>query len=410
MSRGLTLVALGSLLVASGCGLLGDGKDRSYRPADPAPVALTTALHGVVRVGLVTSATSAPGEGRDVAPLAEGARVAETRFDLGGKKVELDVRDDQGTAEGARKAVAGLQADGVVGIVYASEGAHVAAGIAAARAAGIAVLLPYAGSLPAGADNAWLTGPSTAEVVGALTARLPQEGLTTPVVDSVGAAATPPALTSGLGVRSTAFRQPSTLTAPRAGATSVVVWADADDSAAAVERLQALKVDLPIVLSPAALSTAFADKLARDGSRSGAATTAGRYLTAGLPTDQPTARSVAFASAVRLTADGSARTSVLNQSVAFSGDPARTADQRSHDAVVVLVRAAEHAGAPTAAGVLAALPGLTGAQQQGLAGPELSFATHEAVPQDAVATLQSEVAPDGASLLWFALPSATANP
>ena len=390
------------LALASGCGLF--GKDTSYRPVNPAAVGLPVRTDQPLHVGLVVSPNAAAGEGREYASLAAGARVAEVRFARGGAKVTLDVEDDLGTAAGSEAAVRALVAKGVVGIVYASDGPHLAPGLRVAREAGVAVLLPYAGSLPDGTgDGAWLTGPSTTQVLDTLRNRLETERLGTPTVLAIGRP--PDELASRLGDPAvTVLRSPAgvTQTSVRRDARAILVWASAADSALLVQRLQARQVTLPILLSQSALSADFAAGLA--AAKDGAATAAGRYVTAGIPTTTETSDAAGFAAALRLTAADPSITAVTGN-VPFATRGADTADGRSHDAVVALVAAADRAATHDAAGTLAALRDLRLDRGDGLVGPPLSFSGVEAVAQSDVVALQSSATPERDQLLWFALPS-----
>lgn len=379
------------LLLVSGCGLTG-GEQPRFKAAYQAPVALGTVAKTPIHVGLIVSPTSPEGEGRDVAPGAAGARVAELRFNQGGRKVVLDVQDDHGTAAGAVAAVKVLVARQVAGIVYASEGRHLLSGLAAAAAAKVPVLLPYA-DVPPGATGAWSTGPTTDQVERAIQARLSSEGLGTPYQLPLGVARVP-ALTNSAIVPA---------------ATKVIsVRGTATQSATAVEGLQSRQIALPVVLGPSVLSPVFAEKLASDARQSGATSASGRYLTAGIPTSLESAGTAGFAAAARLAASD-ARVLSVTSAAPFGDRGAAIADTRSHDAVVALVRAAE--ASPAGAGsVLRQLPTLVLRSRDGLAGPRLSFSTTKAVADQDVKPLQASLQTDGSRLSWFALPPVSGTP
>ena len=400
-------LALVAVAASSACGLFGKAAPH-YAPVNPAGVALSSKATTVVHIGLVVSPGSPEGEGRDVASLAQGARVAEVRFNQRGKKVVLDVADDHGTAVGARAAVTTLQGQGVVGIVYASEGPHVAAGLAAAAAAHLAVLLPYSGSVPT-SSGAWLTGPSAHQVLTVLSKRLNDEHLGAPFPVSLSQPAPQLDVSGGPGATRSSLTSAAALRAVPPAARAVLAWGTAAESAAIVERLQALKVTVPVVLSPAALSSTFATTLATDGASTGAATAAGRYLTAGLPTSFDSTAAVGFSAAVRLAASDPRVVSVISGS-SFQDEGADTADGRAHDAVIALVAAASRSAEPDTATVLSALPSLRLSQGDGLVGGSLSFDTADALSSGSVQPLQSAVAADGKHLVWFALPAAAGTP
>lgn len=400
-------LATGLVVLTSGCGLF-DSSPSPFKAADPAPVALALKVTAPVRVGLIVSTNSPEGEGRDLAPRAAGARVAEVRFNQHGTKVVLDVQDDHGTVQGARTAVKALAASGVVGIVYASEGSHLAAGLTAAAAAHLPVLLPYPDSLP-GTPGVWATGPTSAQVRQVLNGRLAAERLGRPFEVSLGTGAQRATSLVALG-SSTAAPSADALTAADVPATTKVVqaWGPATASAALVERLQVLHLSLPVALGPSALSTVFSDKLALDARTTGASSSAGRFLTAGLPTGNDAADRAGFAAAVRLAASDPSVTSV-SSSKTFGQQGADSADGESHDAVVALVRAASLSRTADAAGVEAALPSLLLSARDGLVGPSLSFARATAVQDKDVLPLQAAVRADGSHLVWFALPPVAAT-
>ena len=177
-------------LSASGCSggdAPGPGSPAASGPAAgaPAAVAVTTvsevSADEPLRVGVVVTLRSEPGQGQDLVGAAEGATVAAYRLGLGGGRVELEVVDDQGTAEGAGAAVEQLLDAEVAGIVAATRGDHLDAAVEAATAAGTAVLLPYDrdGELPTGA---FATGPAAADVDRVLLEAMAGDGLSRPFV------------------------------------------------------------------------------------------------------------------------------------------------------------------------------------------------------------------------------------
>src|SRR5579875_1473006 len=179
MRRPWVLVAAPVLLAAAACG---SSSSPHYPPATPAPVQLTEAagLKTPLHIGMVVTTASNPGEGADDLPLAEGAQVAAYRL---GSHATLDVADDHGTASGAVAAVKQLISEGAAGIVYASEGSHVTAGLTTAAAANVPVLLPY-DTDPAVAKpgKVWLTGPSNTQILGVMKNVLTGRSLSKPLV------------------------------------------------------------------------------------------------------------------------------------------------------------------------------------------------------------------------------------
>lgn len=406
----------------AGCSSAGSEEARGT-PASPAPVALEAdrAPKGL-EIGVVVSLTSAPGEGSDWSEAAEGAEVAAYRYGLAGRDVEIRPVDDKGTAKGAQNAVRQLVDDGAAGIVLATAGDHVRAAADAAAEAGVPVLLPYetdAAGLP---DGAWLTGPDRAQVVSALARALAAGGLGRPaVVDAGGgtlkgidATATYRFRSNGDAARLARViaRQASS----RARIDAIVVSGPAARQASVVQGLQGESVQVPVLLTPEALSPVFPATLVElDGSLSGSLTTVGPDagdVAAMTPGDDGQALSAYFA-ALRAAA-GDSKEQDFFDGQPFAGVSA-AADTRSHDAVVALVTAAATADSSEPADVTKALKGLTVTHADGLAGPDLHFDGAAAtLADDDVHTLQAStqdpgLRPAGAAavprLFWFSAPT-----
>ncbi|GAB3787694.1 ABC transporter substrate-binding protein [Nocardioides ungokensis] len=423
----LPVAGLATLALAAGLTACSSSASEEAQgaPARPAPVALDAVqAPDEVKVGVLVSLTSAPGEGSDWSKAAEGARVAAYRFGLGDVSVTLRPMDDKGTSKGAAAAVQRLASDGVSGIVVASEGDHVRAAVDAASKAGIPVLLPYetdAAGLP---DHAWVTGPDRAQVASALTSALSDRGVSRPALVDAGGGK-PDGMSPSASYRFHAGDDPTKLAdaiAKQAGAgkgpDSVLVSGPAQLQATVVQALQGANVTLPVFLTPDALSPAFATTLAGlDGTLSGSLTTVGPDagdVAAMGSGDDGQALSAYFA-ALRATAGDSKVTDF------FDGQPFATvsddADTRSHDAVVALVAAAAKAGSVDPADVADALAGLQVTHADGLAGPSLDFSSPDALADDEVAVLQASTqspglrpvaatpGPPAPQLFWFTAPS-----
>lgn len=430
--RGHRAGALALLVALPLAGCTGDSAPtetpvRFERAAAP-QVALATGqgLSAPVTIGVVVSGTSPRGEGQEDLPLAAGARVAAYRLNLGADatRVTLAVADDRGTAAGSVAAVAALRQQGVAGIVYASQGLHLAGGLAAAAQADVPVLLPYeTRPLPAAATTSFRTGPTGAQVTDRLASFLAARGLDTPFVLSGEGVAPELAGLGSASRRGRLFAGPSLLAEAERAATSlrtgasdaVVLSASAASQAEAVAALQEYDAGATVVLAPTALSPLFATRLAGLG-RQGAATTAGQYFTAGTAvTDTSTAPAVAaFLSAVRLAAEDGGSESLLG-SRPLRAVGAATADGRSHDAVVALVRAAVAASSAAPEDVLGALRVLSVGAADGLVGPALDFRADETVSDADVVVLQAsrrDLSPRGElpgapALQWFAVDPVT---
>ncbi|MDQ1104587.1 ABC transporter substrate-binding protein [Nocardioides zeae] len=398
-----------------------EGEDDAVEvePVPPAQVALAAEVDGPVRIGVVVSSVGSGAEGTDVLPLAQGAMVAQRRLADGGVDVEVLGRDDRGTAEGAVAVVEELVDAGVSGIVLGTSGSHTTAALERAAEAGVPVVAPYLGGsgLPA---TTWSTAPSTSAVDAGMGEALAAVAASRPLVLTIGDAEEPQVE----GARAATFGADGVGAAVTAVADavderaidSVVLAGAAADQARFVQGIQTV-ADVPVVLTPDALSPVFADVLADSGGVLSAP-----FLTVGPDAGDATTlaegaageSAAAYFAALRsLTADTDA-VDVLGRPFDVNG---ADADLASHDAVVALVRAVEAAGSGAPADVAGALPALWLDPGDGLAGPALSFATQQALPDDAVVALTSTTqdpgvrsvvttgAPETQHLYWLAVPT-----
>ncbi|WP_146083151.1 MULTISPECIES: hypothetical protein [unclassified Rathayibacter] len=409
------------MLVGGAVALLGvSGALVSLLPPQSAPMTEVAALpvgFSCARVperltlGVVVSLSSAPGEGAEWKDAANGAVVAAHRSAMGGCEIGLVAVDDHGTPEGARAAVEELTGQGVSGLVLATHGTHTAAAVDAARAAGTAAVLPYGGGPALPGDGVWSLGPDTASADAALVEEA-GGGARVLLVDTGGGTPT------GLSPAATVTADPGAaadviITAARPhlegepAVERVVVSGPAAAQATAVAALQAAGASVPILLTPDALSPAFAPALAAaGGTLSGDLTTIGTDSgdAVALRGDERGRAASAFLGAVRMTADDAARATLLGDR-AFR-DLAAVADAPSHDAVVALVRAAAVAGSRAPSAVAAALRGSTIGPADGLAGPPLDFGAAHALDVPALPLHSSPqrlgLRPADPPLLWFA--------
>lgn len=413
-------VAVFALAALGGCaGADPEPPARTGEGVAPAPVELVPAGLAAepLRVGVLVSLSSDPGQGSDVLPGSQGAQVAAYRLGLGGADVELVVADDQGTARGARRGVRTLLGQDVAGIVALSTGSHLDSGLAAASKAGTAVLLPYRrtspDALPAGV---WMTGPDRAATDRALAEALDDRKLDRPYlltgdgvvvegIDPAAAAEVDPARVDAvIGRVSRAVRSGTV--------DSVVVAGSAVTQAKVVSQIQGRIGELPVLLTPEALGSAFAVGLSEQGG-----TTSAELVAVGVDSSDATTlargpqadRAASYFAALRLAAGDEELTDLFGDAPFATAAP--RADTPSHDAVVALVAAAAQAGSGDPAEVAEALRGSTVDGADGLAGPDLDFSTPSALADDVVVPLVSTtedpgVRPRGseaARLFWFAL-------
>lgn len=398
-------------------------------PEPPAPVAAlrpelsrSGEVPGPVRLGVLVPPLD--GTGSEFRPLVEGAGVAAYRFGLGGDAVELQVALDDGTPEGALRSMHALLDAEVAGVVLASPGAHTADAVAAADEAATAVVLPY-GSAAGVAPGAWSVAPGPDAVAGRvqdaldlLAARRPYRVTAVDRARPEPSGATdggPPTdeRTGGLEDPAATAAQIVALLDQRL-VDAVVVDAPAGDQAALVVALQGLlgTRQLPVVLTPEALTPEFGDTLAAAG------TSGGRLVGIGTDTQDHAAlagsgggaRTATFLAAVRLAAGDPACRNVYDDDACRVGVP--RADAASHDAALALVRAVDLAGSDDPARVREALGRLQLGRADGLAGPGLDFRSAQALADEDVVLLHASTsdagvrptAADGsrAALSWFA--------
>lgn len=405
-------------LVVAGLALTGcSGDDDAPEGPRPAAVALKDVkVDGPLKLGLLVTLDSTPGQGDALLPASAGAQVAVERLTLGGSEVSLDVVDDRGTADGADAAIAQFVSDGVGGIVVASTGDHLTSALAAASKAGVPVIAPYLRSNASLPSGVWLTGPDDRGVAAATQRVLDEQELLSPfVVTADGVPAPVDGLEGSAGARRPAAVVREVQRAVRSErADSVVVAAAPETQGAVVAALQGKLPDLPIVLTPEALSPAFTTALIDAGG-----TPADELTTVGIDATDATTlaqtpqadAAAAYFTALRLLADDPKAMDIFG-STPFS-EVASGADIASHDAVIAFAAAAAKAGSVEPADVGTALSGLSLQASAGLAGPDLDFSKPEALDQSDVVALVSTSQDPGVrpavsgaetSLHWFAIP------
>lgn len=377
-------------------------------PADPVATTIPVALSAKdvpadTLIGVVVTLGAETGDGAQWKDAAQGAAVAERRFDMGGTPIAIATRNDKGTVDGARAAVEELIAEGVAGIVVATDGKHVSGALEAATDAGMPLIMPYlSGDLETSA-KAWSIAPTPAQMSAALTAALAQSERTllidaggspdgvrvastlevAPGGDAAAVAAEAARLT---GTPSTKDGKDGKPAKPvKNPADAILLSGTAWQQGIAVQALQSANVTVPIVLTPGATSPVFAVSLQKAGG-----TLSGRLLTVGADTGD--------AVALRSDASGRGMSAFLAGLRVLASDPqaqnltgdrefaavAGSADSRSHDAIVALVRAASAAGSNDPKLVGAALETLKVGPADGIAGPVLDFSRREALTGEPV--------------------------
>lgn len=372
----------------------------SGTPAEVPPVALSNPAPEGLKIGVITSSN---GAGAAVAAMSGGARVAEYRLEgleADNEDVELVARDDLGSDEGAQAAVEDLADAGVAGIVYASDGPQVRAGVEAAQAAEIPVVLPYV-SDPAvveGQDGAWMSGVSAPVAAEALNAYVRATDATS--VSLVGPNAPVP---DGVQLFEDAVALPaentvdalSAVTDAKAvqDAEAIVAWDSADRLAQVVAALQQSEVAVPVYGPPAMTTARFADQLAALEQGGGQATVdASLFSVAPLSGEVSQGSQVSgFVEALRLAAQNAEVDSVVANGKPLGEDAnVGSIDAGAHDAVLLIVAAAGKAESTDAAKVKAALGELEGGSVPGLAGVMPDLSEHDGLTLEQVAVVQAD--------------------
>ena len=400
-----------------------DGASGAGDAFTPAAVELSgPATEEPLRIGVLASFSSPAGEGGDYAStagpfVAAGAWVARHRYGIGGQEIEFVLRDDRGSAEEAVAAMQHFAEEQVAGVVVLSAGDHLVESLQTAADDELAVLAPYLRTEAELPDGVYVTGPAADQVAGELTARADDLGLGATVV--IAAEASQQVAGTGRSIEFTGNVSEAIDAAVEAAdagqADGLILSAPADAMADLAAAAQGRLPDLPLLLTPEAMTPDFADGLAGDD---GEGTTAGELSTVGVDASDPTTlvpdsrgdAAAAFFAAQRLALGEGVDDPDLGPLADFAGD----ADLLSHDAVVALVAAVTEAGTTQPVAVRDALAGLEVTHADGLAGPVLDFSDATAVPDQEVVTLVATTQDpgvrvrstddDGVRLFWFALP------
>ncbi|MEY2397444.1 MAG: hypothetical protein QOJ00_618 [Actinomycetota bacterium] len=396
MNRRRALIVTGAVLASLTAACTSGGGNHTATPAaatsaSGAPkLAIDTTATGM-KVGLVVSSS---GPGADVRDLASGAYVA--AFRLNGAKsgtdhVQLVVKDDNGTPEGATAAINELHDAGVVGVVYGSTGEQTLAAAATAAGAGLPVVFPYADDSRVTAQGAtsFLGAPTVDQVAKQFAEHITKANLGTVALlrqsgaygdegkAALAAAGVNVALDQPFAAGDALAATAKAVAAAKPGA--VIVWAEAAPAVAAADALSTAGVEATLLFADRAAVPAFGKLVA------GALTppVSDGVLSVGswAGPDTPTkAVDAFFLARDAVVADG-ATTADLS-----------SADFRSHDAVLALVAAATASSSP--AGVTDAMRDLS-PDIAGAAGVPLDFHNAAAVADKDVALLSYSTADDG---------------
>ncbi|WP_028708046.1 branched-chain amino acid ABC transporter substrate-binding protein [Propionicicella superfundia] len=407
MHRGVVLAVCVLVAALMGCTPATPAPTPTALEASPIALSVNGGVAGqTVRIGVVAAPVA--GEGSQWRAAGEGAVVAQYRFGMGGTEIEIVTALDGGTADSVRRALADLNGQAVSGIVMLSAGPHVRQALLDNTSAA-PVLVPY--DPGATGPGVWATGSTATAQSAAIRSTLEQLGVSAPFVIAGEATAT-----GSLPADPVAYAQGEALpkriveSVEIGTSDSIVIAASAREQAALVTALSGRlgQRQVPIVVTGDALSPQFRQEIARSGLPSAP------LIAVGTNTDDAVAltatdagrRMSAFATANRL-ASGDPDCTDL-----FGDEPYATAalwaDTASHDAVVSLVRAAEHAGSATPADVSSALAAMVVGPGDGLAGPTLDFTSPGALAAQDVVALHAAVqrlglrpGENAATVHWF---------
>ena len=397
MNKRFTKPALASLAVIAmmmGAACKGDSKPTAVKPvtntsASGAPaVAIKTTATGT-KVGLIVSSG---GPGADLKDMAAGAYVAAFRLNGASAKkdnVELIVADDNGTADGAVSAIADLASKDVVGVVYASTGEQMLAGVAKAAELGMPVVMPYADDvrLTEQGATAYMAAPSVPQVAKELADHISKAGYSKvalvrqagPYGDAGRAALSAAGLTFASDTPITGDEIPGKAIAA-GNPDAVIVWAEAAPAVAVADSLSSAGSSAAMLFSDRAAVPAFGHSVV--SSLAPAVGDGAVSVGSWAGPDTPTAAVDAFFLAKDKAVSSGATTADLS-----------SADFRSHDAVLAIVAAA--AQSHSRAGVLDALKQVATNDLAGHVGAPLDFSSQQALKDDDVALLSYSTIDDG---------------
>ena len=451
--RGLIILAILLVITLLAVAVMWIVRHNSQPAPDAVAVTVGVPITGVklpkgTTIGVIRTQAAGVTPGNQWEDAAEGAVVARERLAMGGADIELLHENDRGSASGAAAAVEALAEQGVSGIVWASSGPHLMAGLAAAEAAGIPVILPYAPVPERGSHGAftgvWSLAPTEVDIANGLSATLRSYDRPLhidagePLPDGVEVAETlefAPNGDSAALAREIAWQVGASTTAERAyesdqdenrnrepidtPADVIIVSGHPLGQANVIHAIQTHRLPVPIVVTPSAPGVELQQALAQQGG-----TVSAHLRTVGYDvgdavalssSPQGRATSAYLTAARQVAADDSIRSLAEDGSFA---DVATSADSRAHDAVLALTYAASRARSPEPTDLGQALSSLALAAGEGVAGTALNFAQpqaadssvtllHATTQELGLRPLNTSDTPSGAVLVWIADPDPT---
>lgn len=356
-------------------------KDNAVAVSVPLELTTSSSIDGL-KIGLIITIGDTSAEGSQWNKAAAGAQVAIERFNRSGRNITLITHDDQGTAEGTANAVKALKNQEVSGIIIASSGPHLAEGITAAQEADIPVILPYQEST----GDAWSLAPATTQITehatkytkhSARTYLIQQEGRSTPYTAHETHTYTP-------GTDPHEFLAPIAEYVKRDehknNTYSLIIDADAYVLSTLTRAIQENGIHANILLSYDATSPALSVALTNNGPSTGPAlnaTTIGHNIDDAVALQpDPAGRSMsAYLQMINVM-------NAENIPATYGDQPftelANSADARTHDSVIAIVKAAEQAKSKKPTDITAALKTLELTPSDGITAPSYNFTQQQA--------------------------------
>lgn len=385
-------------------------KDTSVAVSVPLEITSTSNVDGL-RIGVIVTIGDASAEGSQWNTAAAGAQVAVERLNRSGRNITLITQDDKGSNDGAVDAVQTLIDQEVSGIIIASNGNHLTAGIATAQDAGVPVILPYQEAT----GQAWSLAPTTEQITqrtteytkySARTYLIQQEGRSTPFSAHETHPYSP-------GTDPHDLLKPIAEYINRAehknNTYSIIIDADAYTLANLHRAIQEAGIRANVLLSHDATSPALAAALTHSDP---AAAINLNAITVGHNIDdavalQPDAAGRSMSAYLQMIKLMSAEnTTSLYGDQPFSA-LAYSADARAHDSVLAMVKAAEKAKSKKPADISAALNALTLTPSDGVTATSYDFTQQQAanspinILHPSIGNLNLRTISTNQRIIWF---------
>jgi ABC-type branched-subunit amino acid transport system substrate-binding protein len=162
------IAAVLGIVAVGACATLPEAPEAPRAPEEAPPRRAEPTREAPLRIGVVVSSTGSPVLQRYAELVLDGARVGAEQQSTSRRAVELVVRDDGGTAQGAARAVRELEQAGVRVIIGPLVEDALAAAAAARGSDNLLIISPTAVADPAGARNVYALNVVDTRGAGAL--------------------------------------------------------------------------------------------------------------------------------------------------------------------------------------------------------------------------------------------------